>query len=352
MITLDGSTEPSSVTTFPVTRMMAGGLVVVLGVVVGFVVVVDVGSRVGTVPVVGAVVVVVGAVVVVVPPVFWPKAGSRKNAAAAAARLPFRSCGDMMPSNWTNYGTRLGPTLLTKGHTRAFPSRFVGIDLARKEASGPPSIAKMHPEPMKKLSLTAACLSSLLLIGCTEEAPTAANKAPEKVEPIGGQSALYKMYQMARTAYPDAKVLKLNNVRLAEVPTTVIGKFGAWQATFVSEAKGKSRIYTYFVVASEVNPHKGPYAGPESGWSGKQGVNTAFDIREVRIESDAAYLAAKEKAADYEAKNPNMPISFQLEQIDKFTEPVWRVIWGESTGTSNYSIYVGATLGKFLERMH
>jgi hypothetical protein len=106
------------------------------------------------------------------------------------------------------------------------------------------------------------------------------------------------------------------------------------------------------VVEQEGNLHKGTFALGEENWSGKQGVNSSFDIRSVSVDSDAAYKTALVKAAEYDTKNPGMTISFQLEKINKFSTPVWRVIWGESAGTSNFSIYVDASLGKFLEKMH
>jgi hypothetical protein len=41
-----------------------------------------------------------------------------------------------------------------------------------------------------------------------------------------------------------------------------------------------------------------------------------------------------------------------LEKLPKFANPAWRVIWGESAGTSNFSVYVDATENDFLERLH
>jgi hypothetical protein len=206
---------------------------------------------------------------------------------------------------------------------------------------------------MKKLLFLVVCISSLLLIGCSEQAPPAAKKEPPKpAEPVSGQSALYKMYTVARANWSsDAFVLKLNSIHLTDVPETP-GKAGAWQATFTSERLSKAKTYTYSVVEQEGNLHKGTFALGEESWSGHQGVNSAFDIRAASVESDAAYKTALEKSADYVAKNPNMPISFSLEKTTKFTEPVWRVIWGESVGLSNYSVYVDASTGKFLEKMH
>ena len=41
-----------------------------------------------------------------------------------------------------------------------------------------------------------------------------------------------------------------------------------------------------------------------------------------------------------------------LEKLPKFANPAWRVIWGESAGTSSFSIYIDATVNDFLERLH
>jgi hypothetical protein len=214
-------------------------------------------------------------------------------------------------------------------------------------------LLKCSQMTMKTLLFPVICIASILLVGCTEQTSTVAKKEPEKpAEPVSGQAALYKMYQMARTQWSaDAFVLKVNSIHLTEVPSAP-GKAGAWQATFTSEKLGKAKTYTYSVIEQEGNLHKGGFALGEESWSGHQGVNTSFDIRAASVDSDAAYKIAMEKGADYDKKNPGMPISYQLEKITKFSSPVWRVIWGESAGTSNFSIYVDASLGKFLEQMH
>ena len=205
---------------------------------------------------------------------------------------------------------------------------------------------------MKKLSFLAVGLS-LLLIGCSEPSKPVAKKEPEKPpEPVSVQSALFKMYQKARSSFSaDALVLKLNSIHLADVPAAA-GKAGAWQATFTSVNLGKMQTYTFSVVEEEGNLHQGVFSLGEQAWSGSQGVDTAFDYRAASIDSPAAYKTADEKAADYDQKNPGMPISFLLEKTDQFPNPAWRVIWGESTGTSSFSIYVDASTGAFVEKMH
>jgi hypothetical protein len=57
------------------------------------------------------------------------------------------------------------------------------------------------------------------------------------------------------------------------------------------------------------------------------------------------------KAEEYTKAHPEMNISFLLEQNNKFPQLTWRVIWGESVGTSNYSVFVDATTGEYLETM-
>jgi len=47
-----------------------------------------------------------------------------------------------------------------------------------------------------------------------------------------------------------------------------------------------------------------------------------------------------------------MPMSFILEQTSRFPDLTWRVIWGESAASSDYSVYVDATMGAYLEKAH
>ena len=167
---------------------------------------------------------------------------------------------------------------------------------------------------MRRTPFLGVCLVSLLWIGCSEPPKPEAKKEPAKpAEPITGRSALFSMYQKARTWSLDAQVLKLNSIHLPDVPSAP-GKEGAWQASFTSANLGKMVTYTYSVVEEEGNLHKGVFSTGEQTWSGPQGVDTPFDIRAVLVDSDAAYKTADEKAADYDKAHPGMPISFQLEK--------------------------------------
>lgn len=204
---------------------------------------------------------------------------------------------------------------------------------------------------MKKLATLMACPLLLMLAGCESTPTTQVKEAPKPIEPVTGQSALYKMYQVARATWPDAQVLTCSSVHLPEIPQTP-GKAGAWLATFTSNAQGKQRSYSYSVVEA-ADFHKDVFAGQEESWSGKQGLQSSFLIQAVSIDTDAAYKTALgQGGADYDKKSPGTNIAFVLEKTSKFPDPAWRVVWGESVGTSNFSIYVDASTGAFLAKMH
>lgn len=198
--------------------------------------------------------------------------------------------------------------------------------------------------------LLAGCTLALVLGGCSDE-PKVAEKKIEKAEPVTGQTALYRMYQVARSWASDAEVLRMNSLHVTDVPD-IHGKAGAWQATFVSESKNAARLYSYSVVEADPNLHQGVFATPPESWSGPGSGNKPFLIAAVKIDTDATYKTASTKAADATKQNPKQTISFQLQKEEKFTNPTWRVIWGESIGTAGLSAFLDASTGEYLETMH
>jgi hypothetical protein len=211
----------------------------------------------------------------------------------------------------------------------------------------------MEYNPSFMTTFRIATIAALLglFVGCSGTPPTAPEKkvavAPE---PVKGRTALYQMYNMARGWSSDVFVLNLHSIHLAEV-NQERGKAAAWQATFVSRQRNRARSYTYSVVEAEGNLHKGVFAGLEEGWSGPRANQKPFLIAAVKTDSDEAFQTALKKAAEYEKKNPDKTISFVLELSDRFPDPAWRVIWGESPGTSDFSIFVDAVTGAYLQTM-
>lgn len=199
-------------------------------------------------------------------------------------------------------------------------------------------------------------LVSLLLaaFASCSEPPKTAQKAKEPVkpaEPVTGRYAFHQMFAAARSWSADIEALKLNSINLPEVKPTE-GKAAAWQVVFVSPSKMRAKTYTYSVVESEGNLHKGVFAGPEQSYSGPHGSTKPFIIAALKEDTDHAYKVAAGKSAEYMKKNPDKPIVYQLEITSRFPNPAWRVIWGESVSSSNYSILVDASTGQYLETLH
>src|ERR1035437_1490721 len=202
---------------------------------------------------------------------------------------------------------------------------------------------------MRKLSLILACALLSMLTGCSDQPQTAEKKEPPKpAEPVTGQTALYRMYQVVRSWAPDAPGLKMNSIHLLEVPS-VPGEAGAWEATFTSASKGRARTYTYSVIESPGNLHQGVFGGQQEDLDARA---QPFLIAAVKVDTDAAYKTALGKAGDYEKKNPRMTISMLLERNKRYPNPAWRIIWGESAGTSGLSVFIDASTGEFLETLH
>ncbi len=193
----------------------------------------------------------------------------------------------------------------------------------------------------------------LLLTSCSDTSSSTEKKEPPKpLEPATGLSALFKMYQVARSWAPDVQVLKMQSMLVSEMPNVARGRAAAWEATFVSAQKSQAKSFTYSVVEELPTLHKGVFAGLDEGWSGPRGVDTPFLMAAVKIDTETAYKTALEHAEEYEKKYPGKIITWQLEKNNKYPDPVWRVIWGESLNTSNFSIYIDASTGEFKERMH
>lgn len=205
-----------------------------------------------------------------------------------------------------------------------------------------------------RVTAAIAFAAALLFTGCSSEAPKSVEKAkePEKpAEPVSGRYAFHQMYVNARIWSADVQGLQMKSIRLDQLPKAPLGKAAAWQATFVSQNKQQSKTFTYSIVEAEGNLHKGVFAGLDESWTGPRGQQRPWPIQALKVDSDAAYETALKKGAAYSKKNPDKPISFLLELTPRHPNLAWRVIWGDSVATSNFSIYVDASTGDYLETM-
>src|SRR4051794_27359849 len=124
---------------------------------------------------------------------------------------------------------------------------------------------------MTRLTLACAASCLTLLVSCSETPQKTETKAAEPAkpaEPVTGKYALYQMYTAARGALgADIEPVRMTDIRLPEVKTEP-GKAGAWRCTFVSARAAKARSYTYSVIESEGNLHKGVFAGQDESYTG------------------------------------------------------------------------------------
>ena len=191
----------------------------------------------------------------------------------------------------------------------------------------------------------------LFLSACSDAPKAAEQKEPAKpLEALTGRQAFQQMYPQARGWAPDAQPLQIKSLNLAEVKADK-GKAGVWQVVFVSAARAKAKTYTWSAVEAEGNLHQGVFGGIEDSYT-PRGDSTPFEIAAIKVDSDEAYATAVKESAEYIKKNPDKPVIYLMELGKRFPDVTWRVIWGDSVGTSDYSVYVDGTTGKYLEKMH
>ncbi len=196
-------------------------------------------------------------------------------------------------------------------------------------------------------AMAATCL--ILLCSCSESTPVKepTKEAEAKPEPITGRHAFQQMYPQVRTWAIDALPVQLESINLPQVKGEN-GTAGAWQATFYSQASGRAKTYTWSAIESPGNLHQGVFGGPDESARAPK----TFLLAAIRVDSDEAYKVAASRSADYLAKNPNKPVLFILELTNRFPQLVWRVVWGDSVNTSDYSVFVDAATGQYLEKVH
>lgn len=202
---------------------------------------------------------------------------------------------------------------------------------------------------MNRILYSGIAVFALMLGGCssTSTAP-AAKKEVKPVEPIGGQSALFYMYQAARQWKSDAQILTVENMNMDAVKP-VDGKYGAWRATFVSLTSKSQRVFTYGV-QEEGAIRKGTYSGSEAVYAARPRV-FPIPIQKVKVDTPAALETARKELKPIIDKNPDQPIQYLMEWTYQTPNPAWRVYVGSSVSASLGSVYVDADTGKFLKKV-
>jgi hypothetical protein len=192
----------------------------------------------------------------------------------------------------------------------------------------------------------------LALVGCSET-PKPVEKAAAPAapaEPIDGQRAFFQSYVAARNWSSDAQGLLLESVDIPEVKPAD-GKYGAWRSTFVSLAKRRVAVFNYSAVQSSGKFLKGVFQDHEEGYS--EGREKPWPVSALKTSSEKAFAVAmaRRETKEYIKKNPDKRILIVLEQTNRHPNLAWRVIWGESVSRSDFSVFVDAPSGDYLEVM-
>lgn len=206
---------------------------------------------------------------------------------------------------------------------------------------------------MKKLLSILFPITLMLMIAACSETPkkTEQEKEPEKpAEPVTARTAFQQIFATARAWAPDVQILQMTSVRLPNVKEEP-GKAAAWQAVMVSPSRSRAKMFTYSVTEGPGNLHKGVFGSADDAYT-QRGQAKPFPVAALKVDSDQALEVAMKKATDYVKKNPDKPINYLLELTNVSPNPTWRVIWGDSIGTSNFSVYVDASTGEYLKTMH
>lgn len=193
------------------------------------------------------------------------------------------------------------------------------------------------------------CAPLVVLLSACSEAPKKAKEPEKPAEPVGAQYAFHQIFLTARTWAPDLLVMRVRDLPISSVKPDG-GKRAGWEVTVVSPSKGRARTYMYSVV-EEGNIHKGVFGGLEEEYRGPRGQAVAWPVQAFKVDSSKAYEVAIAKSEDILKKNPDIPITFLLEQTSRHPFLTWRVIWGTSVATSGYSVHVNAATGEFVEKM-
>jgi hypothetical protein len=202
----------------------------------------------------------------------------------------------------------------------------------------------------------AAALAAVIVMAACSDAPKPAaetNAEPEaKKEPAGppqpvsAKTAYWEMYKPARGWAADILPLSMANIDVPEVKSEG-GKAPMWSVVFVSPSRHEARTFSYSVVNSGTNIHKGVSAGGAESWSGSTTKSKPFQTSEFAIDSDAAYKAAYAKGEAWIKKHPDKPVAFSLGAASRFPSPVWYVIWGNTK--SGFAAFVNATTGAVMK---
>jgi hypothetical protein len=221
--------------------------------------------------------------------------------------------------------------------------------LLEEELLSPFDIAARQIRQCKSMRVFLVALAAAILLTSCSDDPKPVSKAPEPpAAPITGRQAFQYVYGSARLWAPDAQPLTIRSIHVTAVKSEQ-GKAGAWEAVFVSPSTAMGRTYSWSAVEDE-GLHKGVFPGPRQAWS-PGGAEKPFAAGEIKIDTPEALTIATKASAEYlEKPGQRPPINFLLEVSGRFPSPAWRVLWGNTVSSAEYTVTVDAATGMLLAK--
>lgn len=210
------------------------------------------------------------------------------------------------------------------------------------------NLAKLNRREWMGLAV-AASSAGALLSSCGGSAVQAPVEPPPPPEPVSAMRAFTFAFGKARTKGADLEIFSISNLNLEGVKSEG-GKAGAWQFQFVSPSKGAIYSMRYAVADELPSFREGAWDSGSQSYSPRGMRAKPFPVQALRCDSTEAYKIAVENAADYLKKEDLPPVNFMLELTDMYALPTWRVYWGNSLSTAEYSVYIDANQSKFLKK--
>jgi|ERR1700722_12584356 hypothetical protein len=188
----------------------------------------------------------------------------------------------------------------------------------------------------------------VLLSACSDAPPV--KKAPEKPpEPLTGREGFYKTYPAAHLWATDSQPFRVRSVDLKELKAEG-GKAAAWEVTYASETKGRSRVFTWSAVEAEGNIHQGVFGSQDEAWR-PGGPDKPFPIQALKIDTPDALQTAITHSVTYFKNLGSKPNpKFVLEYTARYPDPVWRIYWGDSVSTAEWSVFIDSATGDYQGR--
>jgi hypothetical protein len=175
------------------------------------------------------------------------------------------------------------------------------------------------------------------------DAETGANKEPEgPPKPISAKTAYWEMYKPARAWATDLMPIGMKSQQVDGMPSDG-GLAPMWTVAFVSPGKHQVRTYYYSVVTKPPSVFKGVKADSPQPWAGPSADALQFQSSDFKIDSDAAFKTAAEKADTWLKKHPGKTPSMSLGHATRYPAPMWYLLWGDKK--DGYVAYLNATDG-------